>query len=118
MRKSGESKYSIVMREWRGQSNPGHVGNWDRDLTEMKTGSCWSLPGPWTVLSGRCGCLNAGEEEPMWMACPCRQENGLSWGFPGLSYHIKLKVTFGQCPDAAPAWPVWGTRWESVYFLC
>lgn len=27
-------KYSIAMCEWRGQSSPRHVGNWDQDLME------------------------------------------------------------------------------------
>lgn len=41
----------------------------------------------------------------------------MPWGFPGLCHHIKLKVTCGQCPDPAPAWPVWGMRW-GVFIFC
>lgn len=41
----------------------------------------------------------------------------MPWGFPGLCHHIKLEVTRGQCPDPAPAWPVWGMRW-GVFIFC
>lgn len=105
------------MCEWRGQSSPGHVDNWDWDLMER-----WKLVAPGVcqgfgqcITDTLCGCLGTGEEEPGWMACLCRQKYDLSWGFPGLCHHIKLKVTLGQCPDSAHAWLVWGLRWECLF---
>lgn len=52
----------------------------------------------------------------MWMASPCRPGVWSVTGFSWSVFNIKLKVTLGQCPDPAPAGPVWGMRGEERLF--